>query len=81
MRSLLCSNCVQQLCTVQRTHTHTHAHTHRHMNRRTDLTVVCWLGLAFLWLYCLSVLDLAFWDYFVIVYLVLQCFDTVGWVI
>jgi len=32
--------CVQQLCTVQRTHIW------------TDLTVVCWLDLAFLWLYC-----------------------------
>jgi len=32
--------CVQQLCTVQCTHIW------------TDLTVVCWLDLAFLWLYC-----------------------------
>ena len=32
--------CVQQVCTVQCTHI------------RTDLTVVCWLDLAFLWLYC-----------------------------
>ena len=32
--------CVQQLCAVQCTHI------------RTDLTVVCWLDLAFLWLYC-----------------------------
>ena len=34
--------CVQQLCTVQCTHAHIW----------TDLTVVCWLDLAFLWLYC-----------------------------
>ena len=33
--------CVQQLCTVQCTHIW------------TDLTVVCWLDLAFLWLYCM----------------------------
>jgi len=32
--------CVQQLCTVQCTHI------------GKDLTVVCWLDLAFLWLYC-----------------------------
>jgi len=32
--------CVQQLCTVQCTHIW------------TDLAVVCWLDLAFLWLYC-----------------------------
>jgi len=35
----------------------------------TELTVVCWLVLAFLWLYwCYSlfVLDLAFWDSFVL---------------
>jgi len=33
--------CVQQLCTVQCTHI------------LTDLTVVCWLDLGFLWLYCM----------------------------
>jgi len=32
--------CVQQLCTVQCTHIW------------TDLAVVCWLDLTFLWLYC-----------------------------
>jgi len=32
--------CVQQLCTVQCTYI------------RTALTVVCWLDLAFVWLYC-----------------------------
>jgi len=31
---------VQQLCTVQCTHI------------QTDLTVICWLDLAVLWLYC-----------------------------
>jgi len=50
--------CVQQLCTVQCTHIW------------TDLTVVCWLDLACVWLYCvlqcysLSVLGLAFWNYY-----------------
>jgi len=38
--------CVQQLCTVQCTHI------------GTDLTVVCWLDLAFLWLFCVLQLSM-----------------------
>jgi len=47
--------CVQQLCTEQLTH----------MN---SLTVVCWLDLAFVVILCvsLSVLNLAFSDYFLL---------------
>jgi len=42
-RSVLCS-------IVCNSHVPCSAHTHIW----TDLTVVCWLGLAFLWLYCVS---------------------------
>jgi len=60
---------VQQLCAVQCTHTQTHTW--------TDLTVVCWLDLDFLWLYCvLHLFQISFLGLFcVLVYLCMYvCF-------
>jgi len=60
--SVLC--CVQHLCTVQCAHI------------RTDLTVVCLLDLAFLWLYCvlqLICVRFSFWDYFVLLQFICIC--------
>jgi len=58
--------CVQQLCTVQCTHIW------------TNITVVCWLDLAFLWLYCVLrfiYVRFSFLGLFcVIVYLCMVCF-------
>ena len=57
-RSVTVQYSVQQLCTVQCTH------------KLTDLTVVCWLDFAFLWLYCvlqfICVRFSFFGDYFVL---------------
>jgi len=46
---------VQQLCRVQCTHI------------RTDLTVVCWLDLAFLWLHCVLQFICVRFGFFVII--------------
>jgi len=64
--------CVQQLCIMQCTHIW------------TDLTVVCWLDLAFLWLYCVLHFICVRFSFLgllcvrPIVYLLCMCFCCVG---